>query len=333
MNPFYIIGMFFFASHSNGQTEHSNSTLIVNTDNENMIHFKTHMHVHEIKYTWVIENFNAHKALVHELSSPKLPALTTDRIAWDIRLHPSYWCWYPVKHCDILINIFISSESIVKEAVAEYNVSIINHKKEVLLHKHMKLKKRYPALTVSEFEDYETLCERNSFFKNHLLQNDTLTMVLHIKSFFEPSNNVFHPPKIPSPSPIPDTTIMKNDLSENLESMLENPKFADVVFVTNGNTYPAHKIILAERSPVFAAMFQRDERTKNARSKKLRVNFGHMNEQVLRAMLRYIYTGKCENLAKLADKLLAAAIKYRLDGLRRICEQSLRQTSPSETAA
>ncbi|XP_065223683.1 speckle-type POZ protein-like [Planococcus citri] len=322
MNPFYIFWMLFFASHCSVQTEQTNST--INIDYENMVQCETCMQVHEIKYIWTIRNVSAHETLGEELLAPKLRALTTDRIEWDLRLYFEY---------SVLFNVFISSESIVRKAIADCNVSIINHKKEVLFHKNIKSKRCVLAPEDRWIRNYETLYNKDDyFFRNHLLQNDTLTMLFHIKWFHEPSNEVSFQHKIPSPLPTPDTTIMKNNLPENLESMLENPKFADVVFITNGGNYPAHKNILAARSPVFAAMFRRKD-TKNEKNKKIRIHVTNMDGEVLRSILKYIYTGECENLDKLAGKLLAAAIKYRLDGLRRICEQTLRQTSSSNTAA
>lgn len=62
------------------------------------------------------------------------------------------------------------------------------------------------------------------------------------------------------------------------------------------------------RSPVFAAMFahEMEERKHN------RVEIQDVDHEVLREMLRFIYTGKATNLEKMADDLLAAADKVKL---------------------
>lgn len=67
-------------------------------------------------------------------------------------------------------------------------------------------------------------------------------------------------------------------------------------------------MLLAARSPVFAAMFEHEmeERKHN------RVEITDVDHEVLREMLRFIYTGKAANLEKMADDLLAAADKVRL---------------------
>lgn len=64
---------------------------------------------------------------------------------------------------------------------------------------------------------------------------------------------------------------------------------------------------LTARSPVFQAMFEHEmeERKHN------RVDITDVDHEVLREMLRFIYTGKASNLEKMADDLLAAADKVR----------------------
>jgi speckle-type POZ protein len=59
---------------------------------------------------------------------------------------------------------------------------------------------------------------------------------------------------------------------------------------------------------VFAAMFEHEmeERKHN------RVEITDVDHEVLREMLRFIYTGKAANLEKMADDLLAAADKVRM---------------------
>jgi speckle-type POZ protein len=63
--------------------------------------------------------------------------------------------------------------------------------------------------------------------------------------------------------------------------------------------------LISARSPVFQAMFEHEmeERKHN------RVDITDVDHEVLREMLRFIYTGKASNLEKMADDLLAAADK------------------------
>ncbi|XP_065203937.1 speckle-type POZ protein B-like [Planococcus citri] len=54
-----------------------------------------------------------------------------------------------------------------------------------------------------------------------------------------------------------------------------------------------------------------------------RVDIEDINEAVMDGMLKYIYTGKCDDSDELAEELLAAADKYDLCGLKIICAKKL----------
>jgi len=94
-------------------------------------------------------------------------------------------------------------------------------------------------------------------------------------------------------------------LSEDLSGLFESQKFSDVILCVGGKEFFVHKAILAARSPVFAAMFEHEMEEK----KQNRVDITDMDPEVLREMLRFIYTGKAPFLDKLDAELLAAADK------------------------
>ncbi|KAK9686478.1 MATH domain [Popillia japonica] len=118
-------------------------------------------------------------------------------------------------------------------------------------------------------------------------------------------------------------------LSDDLGLLFENQKFSDVTLSVAGREFQAHKSILAARSPVFQAMFEHEmeERKHN------RVDITDVDHEVLREMLRFIYTGKASNLEKMADDLLAAADKYALERLKVMCEEALCTNLSIENAA
>lgn len=99
-------------------------------------------------------------------------------------------------------------------------------------------------------------------------------------------------------------------LSEDLSHLFESQKFSDVILVggvgvNGGKEFYAHKAILAARSPVFAAMFEHEMEEK----KNNKVDITDMDHDVLREMLRFIYTGKAPFIEKMDAELLAAADK------------------------
>lgn len=118
-------------------------------------------------------------------------------------------------------------------------------------------------------------------------------------------------------------------LSHDLGSLLECEKLSDVVLMVGTKEFRAHKAILAARSRVFAAMFEH-----NMKEKRLnKVVITDVTDAVLKEMLRFIYTGKVQNLPNMADSLLAAADKYDLDRLKVMCEEALCGSLTVENAA
>ena len=129
--------------------------------------------------------------------------------------------------------------------------------------------------------------------------------------------------------PLSDT--LRNDLGALLsfDSSESQNKFSDVKLVAslkeNGSSmpveFPAHKLILAARSPVFARMFEHSmlESTRN------KVQVDDIHPDILKVMLIYMYTGQVPWIKdqNMAFDLLYAADKYQLDHLKSLCEQHI----------
>ncbi|CAN7948556.1 unnamed protein product, partial [Ixodes pacificus] len=158
---------------------------------------------------------------------------------------------------------------------------------------------------------------------NGLLPDDKLTLYCEART----------PPFCSAPAGHPNNAIQfkvpECRLSDDFGHLFESQKFSDVILSVNGREFYAHKAILAARSPVFAAMFEHEMEEK----KQNRVEITDMDHEVLREMLRFIYTGRAPNLDKMADDLLAAADKYALERLKVMCEEALCSNLSVETAA
>ncbi|GIY92562.1 TD and POZ domain-containing protein 3 [Caerostris extrusa] len=113
------------------------------------------------------------------------------------------------------------------------------------------------------------------------------------------------------------------ELSKDFLHLLDQgaSSFADMNLKCGFVTVPAHKSILAARSPVFAAMFETEmiENLTNV------VDITDMDVCALRNMLTFMYSGRIENLTiASAGDLLFAADKYQLQGLKSICRDFLK---------
>jgi speckle-type POZ protein len=111
---------------------------------------------------------------------------------------------------------------------------------------------------------------------------------------------------------------------------------ADVSFSVGGETVPAHRAVLAARSPVFRAELFGPMSDATSPSIALQ----DVDPAAFRLMVRYIYTDALPGDAELGDfptetvrHLLAAADRYALDRLKLMCAQKLWEKVTADTIA
>ncbi|XP_049768129.1 poly [ADP-ribose] polymerase tankyrase-1-like [Schistocerca cancellata] len=115
----------------------------------------------------------------------------------------------------------------------------------------------------------------------------------------------------------------------DLGALLDAGDGAVVTLVAGGTRLVAHRAVLADRSPVFGAMFRHD--TLEANSSEVAVP--DVEGPVLRQLVAYLYTLQAPQLPSLAPHLLAAADKYGVSALKARCEQLVAAQLSVETAA
>ena len=147
---------------------------------------------------------------------------------------------------------------------------------------------------------------RSDFCQN-FVKDGTLTFIFHL-TFHGVSNSVSCNKK--SDSAAPET--------DGFGCILGDKEFSDVTFIAGDQEIPAHKALLAAKSPVFAAMFK--SKMKEEQTNRIEVT---EEADVFEELLHYIYTGKIENLDTNAEGLFAAADKYGIDQLKSLCELEL----------
>ncbi|KAK1680369.1 hypothetical protein QYE76_041217 [Lolium multiflorum] len=119
------------------------------------------------------------------------------------------------------------------------------------------------------------------------------------------------------------------DLSRHLAGLLLAERGADVVFEAGGETFAAHRCVLAARSPVFSAELfgsMKEGCTADGSGSVVRVH--DMEPQVFKALLCFLYTDSLPEMEKeeedvMCQHLLVAADKYAMERMKLVCEDRL----------
>ncbi|XP_047101632.1 ankyrin-2-like [Schistocerca piceifrons] len=121
----------------------------------------------------------------------------------------------------------------------------------------------------------------------------------------------------------------KETTAVGIGAFLDAGDCAMVILVAGDTRLVVHRAVLADRSPVFAAMFRHD--TLEASSGE--VNIEDVGGPVLRELVSYLYTLQAPQLPGTAQQLLAAADKYGVSRLKAECERQVAAELTVETAA
>ncbi|XP_065205311.1 speckle-type POZ protein B-like isoform X21 [Planococcus citri] len=270
---------------------------------------KTKIDSDEARYVWTIEDFDFHEAKGEPLYSPTFPSVKNNKVKWYLELYPN---GETDAKDSISLYIYLSELSSFesnKKIFAKATFLIFNSENEEKIERSIAINEFTHPDHESDGWGPEEFITKDENFRNKLLLNNTLTIRCEVK--FSDMSSVHHGD---SGIEMPEC-----DLSENFASFFENQTLTDVIISVNGKDFPVHKTVLAARSPVFCAMFK--HRTKE--NELNRVDIKDINEAVVEGMLKYIYTGKCDDLDELAEGLLAAADKYDLCRLKIMCVKKL----------
>jgi speckle-type POZ protein len=134
-----------------------------------------------------------------------------------------------------------------------------------------------------------------------------------------------------------------SDLWEHLAALLRTQVGADVTFAVEGEAFRAHRVVLAARSPVFKAELSASPPA----AKEGEENAGEtmaidgMTPLVFKTQLHFIYTDTLpdmgdlgrEEYQELVRNLRAAADRYAMGRLKRICTVILQKVLDAKTVA
>ncbi|CAL5013626.1 unnamed protein product [Urochloa decumbens] len=125
-------------------------------------------------------------------------------------------------------------------------------------------------------------------------------------------------------------------LATHLGHLLDRTLGTDVSFIVGGEAFPAHRSLLAARSPVFCAELFGSMADATMPS----ITLQDIDPAAFRVMLRFIYTDALPPDDEFGDSpvevmlhLLAAADRYALERLKVMCELKLWENLSVDTAA
>uniref|UniRef100_A0ACD5W5Q0 Uncharacterized protein n=1 Tax=Avena sativa TaxID=4498 RepID=A0ACD5W5Q0_AVESA len=127
-----------------------------------------------------------------------------------------------------------------------------------------------------------------------------------------------------------------SDIRTHLGHMLDLAEGTDVSFIVGDETFPAHRAVLAARSPVFRAELFGSM----AEATMPYITLHDITPATFKVMLRFIYTDELpaefeteDPSTEMIQNLLAAADRYALDRLKIICAQKLWEKVSIDTVA
>lgn len=135
--------------------------------------------------------------------------------------------------------------------------------------------------------------------------------------------------------------IPPSDMGQNLKYLVDSELGCDIVFHVGDETFKAHKLILAARSPVFRAQFFGLVGDTNMD----KVILEDIEPIIFKAMLLFIYSDKLPDVQEFSGStsmctstitlqhLLAAADRFGLDRLKQLCEAKLCEEVTADTVA
>ncbi|CAL1288952.1 unnamed protein product [Larinioides sclopetarius] len=184
------------------------------------------------------------------------------------------------------------------------------------------------------FTRQKILNKENKYFPGDklYLPGDKLTMLFEC-SFstgqkFDQIEDVEHN----LPIAVPDENLNKNvcnalgnasaypSVSEDMKKLYMDKCLADIDIKTKTKSFPAHKMVLCARSPVFNRMLAIDMKERNTDC----IEVDDLGDDVVQQLLLFLYSDTVQNLEwAMATRLYYAADKYEVGRLKAVCSSLL----------
>ncbi|CAL4906008.1 unnamed protein product [Urochloa decumbens] len=191
----------------------------------------------------------------------------------------------------------------------------------------------------SDFIKWEDLEKSGCFKDDTFTVQCDLTFTTDLGSATAAANDAAAAPATSAAVPAP----ASSKLHEHLTDFLwKDKRWVDVTVDVGGEaTFDAHAWLLSMRSPVLAELLASKEKKSAAGCANRRIEVKDVEPKVFEAALHYMYTNALpaekaeedDDPMAMAPGLLAAADRFKIDGLRLLCEETLSKRINVGTAA
>uniref|UniRef100_A0A0K0F522 Speckle-type POZ protein (inferred by orthology to a human protein) n=1 Tax=Strongyloides venezuelensis TaxID=75913 RepID=A0A0K0F522_STRVS len=257
---------------------------------------------------WMIDNFSVCGLKNGEFkTSPIFHSKTDNKAKWYLQI-------YPKGSRDIdkdYISLYLQLEEIENVDVATmWNFYVLNQEgeKEYAIFSNTVFNKTNKSYGYLKFFNRNLLLNSN----NKVLINDTLLLGCSV-FYFSGSKNTF------STSTICNIRGHLNTLLNDFSNLFESSKFSDCIIKVGDSEIDAHRCILSDRSEVFDLILTEK---KNECASNI-IEIYDFSPEVVKEMIKYLYTGKLPNTDEMACEMLAIGDKYKLKELKLAAEESL----------
>uniref|UniRef100_A0A0N5BHN7 BTB domain-containing protein n=1 Tax=Strongyloides papillosus TaxID=174720 RepID=A0A0N5BHN7_STREA len=271
------------------------------------------------KYKCSIQKFSLRPEKTGEkIMLPTCIIGSEDKLEWCLHIYPNG----DFKDSREYVSIFLILLS-PKGAYAKFKLCILNDKKEE------------KNISFGGIDSYGNGGDES----NGLLINDQLTILCEVK-IIDPRHRNYDSSEITYPKTEESDNIEiidpKTENHDNLDAsinittpqsklsldygnMFDSSIFYDCVIKVEDTEIKVHKAVLAARSPVFYDIFN----STSDQSQTNIIEIRDFNIEVVREMLKYIYTDEVSDIQDMTNEMFEIANKYELDRLKAISEQSM----------
>ncbi|CAO2206175.1 unnamed protein product [Urochloa humidicola] len=269
---------------------------------------------HKGKHVFEIIDYSKHKGIgCDEDSFIRSGTFSVGGHNWCIRFYPDGAGNEYADH----IAVFLQLVSRRCKVRASCDLLLVDQKTGSSSSLHVTEPRMFNSGEVSKFAPQtREFMKRSELEASVYLRDDRLTIECIV--------TVFKEPRVSQRKSCPKIQVPPSGISKDLGKLLESGEGADIEFSVQGQTFAAHRLVLAMRSPVLKAEFF--GLTKEARTQTAMIR--EMQPAVFKALLHYIYTDSLPafdglsrlDCSEMIRNLLVGADRYKMDRLNLMCQ-------------